>query len=159
LRRLEERLGGKLLVKSGRRLVPTEVGRVVYRYAGEIFGLARTLSDALEQRPGTRPLRRVVGIDDVLPKEIAPRVLEPVRHSLDSIARQQVPYDWQIRVFLPIRKQGQLACPQQCVSPIAARTRVVRQLERNAIGPAPCWQRRSSSGLGSLELLFRKPIR
>ncbi len=38
LRTLEERLGEKLLVKSGRTLVPTEVGRLVYSYANEIFG-------------------------------------------------------------------------------------------------------------------------
>jgi LysR family transcriptional activator of nhaA len=77
LRTLEERLGEKLLTKSGRTLVPTEVGRLVYRYADEIFGLGRDLVDALEQRPTRRPLRLVAGIDDVLPKEIAHRLLEP----------------------------------------------------------------------------------
>jgi LysR family transcriptional regulator, transcriptional activator of nhaA len=77
LRTLEERLGEKLLTKSGRTLVPTEVGRLVYTYADEIFGLGRDLVDALEHRPTRRPLRLVVGIDDVLPKEIAHRLLEP----------------------------------------------------------------------------------
>jgi len=78
LRTLEERLGEKLLARSGRRLVPTEVGRLVYGYAGEIFGLGHDLLEALEQRPTTRPLRLVVGIDDVVPKEIAYRILKPV---------------------------------------------------------------------------------
>jgi LysR family transcriptional regulator, transcriptional activator of nhaA len=77
LRTLEERLGEKLLTKSGRTLVPTEVGRLVYSYADEIFGLGRDLVDALEHRPTRRPLRLVVGIDDVVPKEIAHRLLEP----------------------------------------------------------------------------------
>jgi len=77
LRTLEERLGEKLLTKSGRTLVPTEVGRLVYGYADEIFGLGRDLVDALEHRPTRRPLRFVVGIDDVVPKEIAQRLLEP----------------------------------------------------------------------------------
>ena len=77
LRTLEERLGEKLLVKSGRTLVPTEAGRVVYTYANEIFGLGRGLIEALEHRPTGRPLRMVVGIDDVVPKEIAYRLLEP----------------------------------------------------------------------------------
>lgn len=77
LRTLEERLGEKLLTKSGRTLVPTEVGRLVFGYADEIFGLGRDLMEALEQRPGKRPLRLIVGIDDVLPKEIAHRLLEP----------------------------------------------------------------------------------
>ncbi len=77
LRTLEERLGEKLLARSGRTLVPTEVGRLVYSYADEIFSLGRDLVDALEHRPTRRPLRLVVGIDDVVPKEIAQRLLEP----------------------------------------------------------------------------------
>ena len=77
LRTLEARLGEKLLTKAGRTLVPTEVGRLVYSYADEIFGLGRDLVDALEHRPTRRPLRVVVGIDDVVPKEIAHRLLEP----------------------------------------------------------------------------------
>jgi LysR family transcriptional activator of nhaA len=78
LRTLEERLGEKLLAKSGRRLVPTEMGRLVYGYADEIFGLGHDLVEAIEQRPTTRPLRLLVGIDDVVPKEIAYRFLKPV---------------------------------------------------------------------------------
>jgi LysR family transcriptional activator of nhaA len=77
LRTLEERLGEKLLVKSGRTLVPTEVGRLVYSYANEIFGLGQELMEALEQRPSSRPLKLLIGIDDVLPKEIAYRIVEP----------------------------------------------------------------------------------
>src|SRR6185437_7495660 len=77
LRTLEARLGEKLLTKSGRSLVPTEVGRLVFGYADEIFGLGQELLEALEHRPTARPLRLVVGIDDVVPKEIAYRILEP----------------------------------------------------------------------------------
>ena len=58
LRTLEERLGEKLLAKSGRNLVPTEVGKLVFGYANEIFTLGQEMLDALEQRPSTRPLRR-----------------------------------------------------------------------------------------------------
>jgi len=77
LRTLEERLGAKLLTKSGRKLIPTEVGRVVFTYADQIFDVGRELLDALEQRPSQRPLRFTVGIDDVVPKEIAQRLLDP----------------------------------------------------------------------------------
>jgi LysR family transcriptional activator of nhaA len=77
LRTLEARLGEKLLAKSGRALVPTEVGRLVYSYADQIFGLGQEMMEALEHRPSVRPLRLVVGIDDVLPKEIAYRILKP----------------------------------------------------------------------------------
>ncbi len=77
LRSLEERLGEKLLEKSGRKLVPTERGRVVYSYAEQIFGLGREMLDALAHRPSQRPMRLTIGIDDVLPKEIAQRLIEP----------------------------------------------------------------------------------
>lgn len=77
LRTLEDRLGAKLLTKSGRKLIPTEVGRVVFTYADQIFDVGRELLDAIEQRPSQRPLRFTVGIDDVVPKEIAQRLLEP----------------------------------------------------------------------------------
>lgn len=77
LRRLEDQLGEKLLARSGRTLVPTEMGRVVFRYAEEIFGLGLELMDAVKQRPTDRPLRLVVGVDDVLPKEIAHALIEP----------------------------------------------------------------------------------
>jgi LysR family transcriptional activator of nhaA len=76
LRTLEERLGEKLLAKSGRTLVPTEVGRMVFSYADEIFGLGQELMEALDHRPSARPLRLIVGIDDVVPKEIAYRILK-----------------------------------------------------------------------------------
>lgn len=77
LRTLEARLGEKLLAKAGRTLVPTEMGRLVYGYADQIFGLGQDLLEALEQRPTARPLRLVVGIDDVFPKELAYRILRP----------------------------------------------------------------------------------
>jgi len=77
LRTLEERLGEKLLTKSGRGLIPTEVGRVVFTFAEQIFAVGQELIDALEQRPSQKPLRFNVGIDDVVPKEIAQRLLDP----------------------------------------------------------------------------------
>jgi len=78
LRMLEESLGEKLFVKSGRGLAMTEVGQVVFRYADEIFGLGRELQDVLKGRPRGRPLRLLVGISDLVPKLVAHRVLAPV---------------------------------------------------------------------------------
>ena len=40
LRRLEAQLGEKLFVREGRGLALTDVGRVVFRYADEIFSSA-----------------------------------------------------------------------------------------------------------------------
>ncbi len=77
LRLLEESLGEKLFHRVGRRLVLTEMGQTVYRYADEIFSLGRELMDAVQRRPTGRPLRFVVGIADVVPKLIAYRLLEP----------------------------------------------------------------------------------
>lgn len=74
---LESTLGEKLFAKSGRKLVLTDVGRVVYRYADEIFSLGRELRDAVKGRAVGRPLTLVVGIADVVPKLVARRVLEP----------------------------------------------------------------------------------
>jgi LysR family transcriptional activator of nhaA len=74
---LEEALGEKLFSRSGRRLVLTDVGRVVLRYADEIFGLGRELLDTIKDRPTGRPTRFTVGIANVVPKPIAHRLLEP----------------------------------------------------------------------------------
>lgn len=80
LHHLEEQMGEKLLVRAGRRVVPTEVGGMVYRYAEEIFGLGRELMDSVKKRPSGKPLRLTIGVDDVLPKEIAQRLIEPAFH-------------------------------------------------------------------------------
>jgi LysR family transcriptional activator of nhaA len=76
LRTFEERIGARLLMKSGRTLVPTEAGRLVFSYAEDIFALGADLLNALAQRPTHKPLRLAVGIDDVVPKEIAQRLVD-----------------------------------------------------------------------------------
>ena len=77
LKALEDALGEKLFERTGRRLVLTEVGRVVFRYAEEIFSLGRELQDTLEGRPTGRPLRFTVGVADAVPKLVAYRLLLP----------------------------------------------------------------------------------
>lgn len=77
IRVLEGALGEKLFERSGRRLVTTEVGKLVFRYADEIFGLGQELTDVLRGRPAGRPVRLAVGIADVVPKIVAHRLLEP----------------------------------------------------------------------------------
>lgn len=78
LKTLEETLGEKLFEREGRRLRLTEVGKLVFRYADEIFALGRELVDAVSDRPTSRPLRFSVGISDVVPKGVAYRFLSPV---------------------------------------------------------------------------------
>ena len=77
LRALEEALGEKLFIRQGRRLVLTEAGQIVYRYADEIFTLGGELKDVLKGRPRNRPLHFSVGVSDIIPKLIACRILEP----------------------------------------------------------------------------------
>ncbi|MCW8141007.1 MAG: transcriptional activator NhaR [Planctomycetota bacterium] len=81
---LELTLGEQLFTRSGRRLVLTDVGKLVYRYADEIFTVGRELLDTLKGRPTGRPLRFVVGIADVVPKLIAHRLLRTTL-SLDNV--------------------------------------------------------------------------
>lgn len=78
IRALEEALGEKLFARTGRNLVLTDVGRVVLRYADEIFTLGRELVDTLKGRPAGHPIKFMVGVADVLPKLIAQRLLQPV---------------------------------------------------------------------------------
>jgi LysR family transcriptional activator of nhaA len=76
LRELQEALGEKLLARSGRSVVLTDVGRTVYRYADEIFALGRELQQAVKGRT-THPARLAVGVAMVVPKLVAYRILEP----------------------------------------------------------------------------------
>ncbi len=78
LRTLEDTLGEKLLQRVGRRIEPTEMGRMVFGYAEEIFGLGRELLEAVRQGSPRRPWRVTIGVDDVLPKDVARWLIEPV---------------------------------------------------------------------------------
>jgi LysR family transcriptional activator of nhaA len=76
LRELQEALGVKLLVRSGRTVVLTDVGRTVYRYADEIFTLGHELQEAVKGRV-THPARLAVGVTMVVPKLVVYQILEP----------------------------------------------------------------------------------
>jgi LysR family transcriptional activator of nhaA len=76
LRELEEALGEKLLARSGRTVVLTDIGRTVYRYADEMLGLDRELLEAVKGRP-SRPGKLAVGVAMVVPKLVAYQMLEP----------------------------------------------------------------------------------
>jgi len=76
IRKLEESMGEKLFVRKGRNLALTDVGRMVYRYAEEIFSLGREMQDALRGRPTNRPAKLLVGISDAVPKLVCHRLLQ-----------------------------------------------------------------------------------
>jgi LysR family transcriptional regulator, transcriptional activator of nhaA len=74
---LEAQLEEKLFVKVGRKLTLTESGRVVYRYAEEIFTLGREMLDTVKGRSSGQPLRLDVGVADAVPKLVVRRLLAP----------------------------------------------------------------------------------
>jgi LysR family transcriptional activator of nhaA len=78
VRMLEEMVGDRLFERQGRRLVLTDVGRLVYRYADEIFGIGHELLEALKGRPSaSRPVPLTVGVANAVPKLVVHRLLAP----------------------------------------------------------------------------------
>ncbi|MBB3119216.1 transcriptional activator NhaR [Pseudoduganella violacea] len=72
---LEQSIGKSLLTQQGRRLVPTETGRVALTYAEQIFELGDRMQEALQESDAGK-MRLTVGISDSLPKLIAYRLLQ-----------------------------------------------------------------------------------
>ena len=85
LRELEEQLNAKLFQKSGRNLVLTDTGRMVFSYADEMFRLGDELQDVLEGRIPGAALTLTVGVAMVVPKLLAYRVLEPALMMPESV--------------------------------------------------------------------------
>jgi LysR family transcriptional activator of nhaA len=85
IRALEDQLGEKLFQRAGRNLVLTEIGRMVYGYADDIFSIGRDLMDTLKDRPTGRPVRFQVGVADEVTKIIAYRLLEPALRLADPV--------------------------------------------------------------------------
>ncbi len=75
---LEREIGQKLFARSGRNLVLTEIGQLVYKYAEEIFSVGRELQDALRGHGSGSPGRFSVGTTDVIPKLVLHKLLSPL---------------------------------------------------------------------------------
>jgi LysR family transcriptional activator of nhaA len=121
LRKLERSMGEKLFEKSGRTLQLTEAGRVVFRYASEIFALGGELTDVIREGAGARPLELRVGVTDVVPKAVSYRLLS-------AALRLPDPVRLHIREDRPERLVGELATHQLDLvlsdAPIASGTAV-----------------------------------
>ena len=85
IRALEKSVGEKLFRKTGRNLVLTDIGRVVYRYADDIFSIGNELLDTLNDRPTGRPIKFSVGVAETLPKLVVYKLLEPTLHLPERI--------------------------------------------------------------------------
>lgn len=77
IRKLEDTLGERLFERKGRGLALTDVGRVVYGYADEIFTTGNELLDTVRRRPKGDALRLEVGIVDAVPKALVRELLRP----------------------------------------------------------------------------------
>lgn len=78
LRQLEESLGGPLFRRTARKMVLTELGQMVLRYAEDIFSTGRELLSAVRQR-STQPIAPVfAGITDGMPKLAVCEILRPM---------------------------------------------------------------------------------
>jgi len=77
LRLLDEAVGRPLFDRVGRRLVLTETGHLVFRYAEEIFTLGAELAQVVRTGLPSAPAVLNVGITQTVPKLVAHRVLTP----------------------------------------------------------------------------------
>ena len=68
----------KLFHRHGRSLVLTDTGRLVYKYADQIFGVGRELLDAVKSNQPGSALPRTVGVSNAVPQLIACRAKNPV---------------------------------------------------------------------------------
>ena len=83
VRLLEASIGERLFQRQGRTLVLTDVGRLVFRYADELFGIGRELVETLRGRPAGRPLQLTVGVANAVPKLVVYRLLQPAAAGKD----------------------------------------------------------------------------
>jgi LysR family transcriptional activator of nhaA len=73
---LENTLGEKLFIRTGRRLVLTEMGQLVFKYAEDIFATGQELMNTVRGQGNGQPSRLVVGIADAVPKPLATQLLK-----------------------------------------------------------------------------------
>ena len=85
LKLLEDSLGERLFQRQGRTLVLTDVGRVVDRYASEIFTAGSELLETLKGRPSGRAPRLAVGVANAVPKLVVYRLLSPAINSPEPV--------------------------------------------------------------------------
>jgi len=83
---LEKSLGCMLFRQVGRNLQLTEAGQTTFRFAEEIFLLGQDLTETLQGRPEGHPTRLVMGIADVVPKQVAAELLQAA-YALEEGAR------------------------------------------------------------------------
>lgn len=74
LKALESRLKGKLTIRNGRTVEPTELGQLVFKYAEKMFGLSYELMDIVNYSQRANLLFEV-GVADALSKRLVSKIL------------------------------------------------------------------------------------
>jgi LysR family transcriptional activator of nhaA len=74
---LEDKLGEPLFRRAGRKLELTEMGKMAYRYADEIFSLGREMQDLFAGRTPHLPEKLTIGVSDLVPKLVVHRLIAP----------------------------------------------------------------------------------
>ena len=82
---LEDALGEHLFQRKGRTLVLTDVGRVVDRYADEIFTIGHELLETLKGQPSSRAPQLTVGVANAVPKLVVYRLLRPATEGTEAV--------------------------------------------------------------------------
>jgi LysR family transcriptional activator of nhaA len=85
IKTLEAALGERLLQRQGRALVLTDVGRIVDRYATEIFTAGNELLETIKGRPSGRAPRLAVGVANAVPKLVVYRLLRPAIEGAEPV--------------------------------------------------------------------------
>lgn len=75
---LEEDLGCQLLVKSGRELVLTDVGRRIAHYAEQVVQLGKLIEGIARSGESPRTLRLCIGVGASIPKLAVHKITEPL---------------------------------------------------------------------------------
>ncbi len=77
LKLLEESVGQPLFNRAGRRLILSDIGRIVFEYADDIFSLGAELSNVVRGRRASGPALLSVGVVSSMPKLIVERIIAP----------------------------------------------------------------------------------
>src|SRR5210317_612551 len=85
LKLLDEAVGQALFNRVGRRLVLSDMGKVVFEYADEIFAIGAELASVVRGRHASGPKSLAVGIVNSLPKLIAERIIAPALTAKEPI--------------------------------------------------------------------------
>ena len=85
LKLLDEAVGQALFNRVGRRLVLSDMGKVVFEYADEIFAVGAELASVVRGNHASGPKSLAVGIVNSMPKLIAERIIAPALTAEDPI--------------------------------------------------------------------------